>query len=83
MQAAVYRGPGDLREGFVWVASGDDRVRPVKVEVGLTDGTRTEVAGEELSETDRVVIGVEQARNGGDDASPFVPRQFSPRRPQQ
>jgi HlyD family secretion protein len=62
--------------GTVWVKQGNF-VRPVHVNVGLTDGTVTEVEGNDLREGLRVVVG-EAARDtataSGTDRSPFMPQ---------
>lgn len=59
---------------LLWVKAGENKVRPVRVSLGDTDGTRTVVtpiAGDSLSEEDEVVTGVAQmsaapaAQNGG------------------
>jgi HlyD family secretion protein len=73
--------PGDSREGVVWVEDGPGLVRPVKVEVGMSDGILTAVKGE-LTEEDHVVLGTVQAKSGGDDASPFAPRMFGGKKPE-
>jgi HlyD family secretion protein len=60
-------------EAVVWVEDGKF-VRPVKVEAGLSDGARTEVAAAELAEGRAVVVGTEQgdpAVEGG--RNPFAP----------
>jgi len=60
--------------GTIWIEQ-REFVRPVQVNVGLTDGTSTEVEGEDLSEGMRVVIG-EATREAGPSAerSPFTPQ---------
>jgi len=62
--------------GTLWVEQGEF-VRPVHVNVGLTDGTSTEVEGKDLTEGMRVVAG-EATREvaGGPSAerSPFTPQ---------
>jgi HlyD family secretion protein len=62
--------------GTIWVEQGEF-VRPVHVDVGLTDGTSTEVEGKDLTEGMRVVVG-EATREvaGGPSAerSPFTPQ---------
>ena len=45
-------------EGTVWIVDGE-RVRPVKVRTGLSDGTRTEVASNELQKGTTLAIGEE------------------------
>jgi HlyD family secretion protein len=62
--------------GTVWVEQGES-VRPVQVSVGLTDGTSTEVEGEDLTEGMRVVVGEatkEVAGGPGTERSPFTPQ---------
>jgi HlyD family secretion protein len=61
---------GPRTRGSLWVRQGD-LVRPVAVQLGATDGLRTEVMGEGLAEGLDVVIG-EQLRDVGV-ASPFLP----------
>ena len=64
--------------GALWVAEGES-VRPVHVHVGLSDGTLTEVGGEEISESLQVVTGVNilqppGGQSEGEGTSPFVPQ---------
>jgi len=47
---------GSRKNGIIWVEQGKF-VRPVKVNVGLTDGTMTGVEGDSLVEGMRVVVG--------------------------
>ncbi len=68
---------------MVWVPEGN-RVRPIKVTVGLSDGTLTEVAGEGIKEGTEIAMGeVEgqqasrRAPTGG--GSPFTPQLFGPK----
>jgi HlyD family secretion protein len=57
----------------LWLPEGDG-VRPLAVRVGLSDGTLTEVAGEQLADGLMVVTGVQQ-QNGAktDTSNPFTP----------
>jgi HlyD family secretion protein len=60
----------------VWVEQGEF-VRPVSVDVGLTDGTLTEVQGPEVVEGMQVVVGeasTPAAGGPGPGASPFTPQ---------
>jgi len=62
--------------GTVWVPQGDT-VRPLEVQVGLTDGVWTEVRGKGLSEGLEVVTAEGQREAGGSQsagASPFIPQ---------
>ncbi len=67
--------------GTVWLAAGEGKVRPVRVRVGVSDGTVTEVAPADASaalpDGSGVVVG-EVDPGGGSDAggtsSPFVPQ---------
>ena len=63
-------------KGIVWVEQGKF-VRPVDVNVGLTDGTVTEVEGNDLIEGMRVVVGEhtrEAIKGPSEERSPFTPQ---------
>ncbi len=63
--------------GVIWVPQGA-QVRPVKVKLGLSDGSLTEVASKELKEGELIVIGEveKQAGSEGPGGSPFTPQLF-------
>ncbi len=62
--------------GRVWVEDGEF-VRPVKVRIGLSDGTVTEITGGDLEEGTPVVIGESHENNsGGGTTNPFTPQMF-------
>lgn len=64
------------RWGTIWTPQGEF-VRPLKVAVGMTDGTMTEVQGQDLAEELPVVIGEQSqqtANTAGSSASPFMPQ---------
>jgi HlyD family secretion protein len=64
--------------GVVWVPQGA-QVRPIKVTLGLTDGTLTEVESAELKEATSVVVGEMEKQEAGkpaSGASPFTPQIF-------
>jgi HlyD family secretion protein len=57
----------------LWLPEGDS-VRPIAVRVGMSDGTLTEVAGEQLSDGLMVVAGFQpQASAKTDTSNPFTP----------
>jgi len=74
-------GAGSPRtsRGVLWTADGKF-VRPVRVTVGASDGTMTEVTGEGLTERLEVVTGVQaatsRAAGGGEVNNPFAPPRF-------
>jgi HlyD family secretion protein len=77
------RSPGDaeaLNRGFVWVSTGDGRVRYIEVRTGLSDSVNTELvevlSGGELPEQTKLVTG--EAVNGsrGGASNPFVAAPF-------
>jgi HlyD family secretion protein len=72
-------GEGQVR-GIVWVPAGS-LVRAIPVQVGLTDGSFTEVQGEGLQEGSLVVVGERQQKEAGGSAStsPFTPQLFQQR----
>jgi HlyD family secretion protein len=63
--------------GRIWCVV-DHFVRPVDVQIGLSDGTSTEISGREVKEDMEVALG--EARNepndGGDTNNPFAPKLF-------
>jgi HlyD family secretion protein len=69
------------QEATIWAVR-EQKMRPVRVRVGLSDGALTEVEGEGLAEGLQVVVGEEQAAAaaGASAANPFVP-QIPRRRP--
>ena len=65
-----------LAHGTIWIEQGRF-VRPVRVKTGLTDGTLTEVEGNDLNEGLRAVVGEatqEAAVGPSADRSPFTPQ---------
>jgi HlyD family secretion protein len=67
--------------GMVWVADGGF-VRPVRVQIGLSDGTSTEILGGDLHEGMHVVTGEARQDNGDHDANPFAPKLFGGKKQQ-
>ena len=62
--------------GTVWTPEGD-LVKPVSVRLGMSDGTMTEVQGEQLKEGTLVVIGDQpQKAATASTSSPFTPQVF-------
>jgi HlyD family secretion protein len=61
-------------QGLLWTPAGS-YVRPVKVDVGLTDGTMTEVQGDDVKEGMEIIIG-EQRQGAADSGTtnPFAPQ---------
>ncbi len=80
------RSPGEAKpaaaaddrddRGRLWVQDGNF-VRPIEVMVGATDGSSTEVRGENLQEGLEVVIGELRAEEAGEAVNnPFAPKLF-------
>ena len=66
--------PETTNEGMVWVED-NGFVRPITVQLGMSDGIRTEVLGDNLKAGDRVVTGEAIPDAGGSgDANPFAPK---------
>jgi HlyD family secretion protein len=78
------KGPRDQQErGRLWVKDGNF-VRPVNVQIGVTDGNSTEVSGSDLAEEMEVVVGEARNDQAGDDVTnPFTPKLFRGGRQQQ
>jgi HlyD family secretion protein len=76
-EPAVPQGAGARnKRGQLWVKSGM-YVRPIDVEIGLSDGSQTEVTGKEVKAGLSIVIG-EARRDSGtaDTTNPFTPKFF-------
>lgn len=72
-RAGLSRGESK-QQSTIWLADGRF-VRPVKVSIGLTDGTMTEVTSDNLPEGTEVVVGT-QGSASDEAASPFAPQMF-------
>jgi HlyD family secretion protein len=69
-------GKPEAARGTLWLPQGD-QVQPLKVKVGLTDGTLTEVNNPELKAGMQVVVAeVEKGAETAGSASPFTPQLF-------
>lgn len=73
-------GQEEFARGVVWVLSGAF-VQPIRVRIGLSDGSMTEIQSEELKEGNPVVVGEErneaankEAPSSSSPASPFTPQ---------
>lgn len=68
--------------GVLWLESGS-YVRPVSVELGVTDGTMTSVRGEGLNEGSIVVTGIETKESAAEESgsNPFMPQIWHRRGP--
>ncbi len=67
---------GSRSRNTVWVQDGP-YVRPLQVSVGPSDGSMTELRGEQVTEGMQVIVGeVEQSAGGGETSSPFTPKFF-------
>ena len=61
-------------DGIVWVQQGS-YVRPINVNLGPSDGTKTEVQGDEIKEGMKVVTGQQQQKTAdAGTTNPFVPQ---------
>jgi len=74
-EAAPKPREGRSSSGMIWVVD-DKYVRPIKVRVGLTDGTNTEVTSDELKEGLSVVLGEQRQETVTASTNPFTPQLF-------
>jgi len=75
---AAKAGKAEKARGLVWVPQGN-LVRPVRVTLGLSDGSLTEVESAELKEGTSLVVGGMESQPAGQPApggSPFTPQIF-------
>jgi HlyD family secretion protein len=57
----------------------DNKAQPVEIQLGITDGTRSEVLGDVLNENDPIIIGMSSAT--ATPAQSGVPNPFQPQQP--
>jgi hypothetical protein len=62
----------------IWVQVSDNKVKPVEVEVGISNGFETEIISDKLSESDQVVVGTIKHRQP-DFVSSFISRVAKPK----
>jgi HlyD family secretion protein len=73
-QQSPNSGTETVAEGVVWAQQGA-YVCPIKVQIGKTDGTETEVQGDELKEGLHVIVGERQRQtNDSGTTNPFIPQ---------
>jgi HlyD family secretion protein len=65
----------NMIRGRVWSAD-EDPIRPIKVSIGINDGTLTEISGPDVKEGMKVVIGdaIDGDSGSADAKSPFIPQ---------
>jgi HlyD family secretion protein len=65
---------GEQKTGLVWVQYGD-LVKPLKVNVGITNGSMTEISGDEVKDGMEVIVGQHIAEKGQPSTTnPFTPQ---------
>ncbi|MEN6557290.1 MAG: efflux RND transporter periplasmic adaptor subunit, partial [Thermoguttaceae bacterium] len=83
-QAALTAKTSMSHHGQIWVTADGEHVRPVDVQLGISDGSRTEISGSGVQEGLAVVIGegesgkpgTQQAASADNDqtSNPFLPK---------
>jgi HlyD family secretion protein len=73
------RGGAAGQSGRVWVLGSDGKPRPVAVRTGISDGSSTELLGDELKEGEEVLVGTVAAGSAAPRPSTPAPAQPSPR----
>lgn len=69
-------GGGGTRRARIYLLK-HDKAQPVEIQLGITDGSRTEVRSGDVKENDPVIIGMSSADSSG----PAVANPFQPQRP--
>ena len=75
-EAETTESNGSEEEKRIWLADGE-RVRPLAVVIGITDGVATEISGEGVTEGMKVVVGetaAEIEEESEDTSVPFMPK---------
>lgn len=65
--------------GLIYIVSGE-YVRPIAIEIGLSDGVHTEVSGPNLEEGMKVVTGVQTSTVSTGTSNPFAPKVLAPQK---
>ena len=66
--------------GKLWIQDGN-YVRPIRVKVGISDGTSTEVSGDQLQEGQVAILGENVKSDTAATTNPFAPQPFARSRP--
>jgi HlyD family secretion protein len=78
-QAKSAKAPNSREDrGRVWIADGKF-VKPIDVQIGATDGTQTEISGDDVTEGMKVVLGEakgDKLADSSDTTNPFAPKIF-------
>jgi HlyD family secretion protein len=72
-KAVAEQAGNKSRQGLLWVRDGN-YVRPINVNVGSSDGTMTEIEGNEVKEGLEAIVGEQQHMTDEKIVSPFTPR---------
>jgi HlyD family secretion protein len=65
------------RRGRIYVLRGD-KAQPLEVQLGITDGSKTEITSADLKENDPIIIGMS---SGASSANPAIANPFQPSQP--
>jgi HlyD family secretion protein len=68
---------GGSRRARIYLLKGD-KAQPVEIQLGITDGSRSEIRSGDVEENDPVIIGMS---SGADSSGPAVANPFQPQRP--
>ena len=67
---------GGTRSARIYLLK-DDKAQPVEIQMGITDGSRTEIRSGDVQENDPVIIGMS---SNADASGPALPNPFQPQR---
>ena len=68
---------GGVSRNVLWILGPQEKPRPVPVEIGISDGTFTQIISDDLKEGDKVITaqrGIEASSNNNQQVNPFTPR---------
>jgi HlyD family secretion protein len=69
---------GPKKFGKLWTRSPDGSLRDIRVRLGISDGTATEVSGEDLAEDLEVITGLQSADAAAKTVNPFMQQPMGP-----
>ncbi|MCJ7509173.1 MAG: hypothetical protein MUO85_10690, partial [candidate division Zixibacteria bacterium] len=70
-------GFGNAGRNVLWILNQEGKPKPVPVQIGISDGTFTQIISDNLKEGDKVITGqkgVESSSNNNQQVNPFAPR---------
>jgi HlyD family secretion protein len=76
--STAFRRNRNVKRAIIWVLNEDGKPKPVLVQLGISDGSFTEVTGGNINEGDKVIIGYSAFQSGSSTQKRPMFRRLSP-----